>query len=897
MIELRVLGSLDLRELPDGGPFRSVLTQPKRTAVLTYLALARPRGLHRRDTLLATFWPEATEERARNSLNQSVFVLRRALGSGTIVTRGSEELGLDASRLRCDAIDFEEALEAGDRSGALQLYGGELLEGFHLGSCPAFERWIEVERARLRQLALEAALAVADEQEAAGNPVEAAYWVRRASTWSPYDEAVLRRLVALLQAAGDRAGAVREFEAFRDRLAADLELEPSAETEALAREPRREEGPSAEPARPAEAAPPSRSVTPSDAELRAEARPAPEPAVRADSAGPDAPPATTDPHRRPRAWRPGTRTVTAVAAVAALVLVAALLRRRSHASTPPLDGRRVLVVPFANRTGDAGLDPVGLMAGDWIAQGLARSGLVRVVPLSAVLRERRDPQSQSTGPADERAALRLARQMGAGLVVSGAVYARGDSLDLRSRILATRSGEVARAVGEVTGPRSDPALAVETLRKRTLGALATLTDARLASWSSPGDQPPDLDSYRLLSAGFDRFFMAGRHRQLGTRDAEATRLNREASALFLRAAGPDSGFVTPLLWAVFARDNAGDVAAADSLIQALGHRRDLSTWERALLEYQAAHARADREETYRRARTLAQLSPGSEWLYALAIAAYDTRRYRDAIAALQRIDPDRGWIREFPSYWHLRIEARHSLGDHAAELADVQELRARFPADRDVPRMELVALAALGRSDELLGRVHTALATGDPRVTPWLDWLAQELLAHGHARTAREVVQAGLAYFGAPPPSADERSWLAARARLLEMAGRWDAARSIWERLAARYPEHQEYRARLGVLAARRGDRAEADSIDAWLGGFGSSFGAGPFDVNGGPLIWRARIAAQLGERDRATALIRRALDGGMRHGYLLLHAVKDLDPLRGYPPFDALLRPRGPAT
>jgi DNA-binding SARP family transcriptional activator len=90
MIELRLLGSLSLtnsarEELP------SVLRQPKRLALLAYLAAATPRGFHRRDTLLALFWPERDAEHARAALSDSLYALRRALGDGVILRRGDEE--------------------------------------------------------------------------------------------------------------------------------------------------------------------------------------------------------------------------------------------------------------------------------------------------------------------------------------------------------------------------------------------------------------------------------------------------------------------------------------------------------------------------------------------------------------------------------------------------------------------------------------------------------------------------------------------------------------------------------------------------------------------------------------------------------------------------------------
>ena len=52
MLTLRTFGALDLRDA-GGAPLASVLAQSKRSALLAYLAVARPGQLHRRDSLLA----------------------------------------------------------------------------------------------------------------------------------------------------------------------------------------------------------------------------------------------------------------------------------------------------------------------------------------------------------------------------------------------------------------------------------------------------------------------------------------------------------------------------------------------------------------------------------------------------------------------------------------------------------------------------------------------------------------------------------------------------------------------------------------------------------------------------------------------------------------------------
>src|SRR2546430_16180258 len=111
--------------------FRS-LTRPRRLALLAYLAAATPRRLHRRDSLLPLFWPELDQEHARAALRQALHVVRDALGTDVIATRGDEEVGLDLELVSCDVVAFDRAVTAGQSREALELYRGNLLEGFFI---------------------------------------------------------------------------------------------------------------------------------------------------------------------------------------------------------------------------------------------------------------------------------------------------------------------------------------------------------------------------------------------------------------------------------------------------------------------------------------------------------------------------------------------------------------------------------------------------------------------------------------------------------------------------------------------------------------------------------------------------------------------------------------------
>src|SRR5690348_15178276 len=233
MIRFATLGAIDLRD-NGAGELRAVLRQPKRLALLAYLAVATPRGFHRRDTLLGLLWPELDDEHARSALRQAVRFLRRHLGADAIVSRGEEDLGL-GERLWCDAVAFEQAVGENQTEAALELYRGDLLAGFFVSeAAPEFDQWIETERARLRALAAKTAWVMADQEERRGSAPGATYWARRAMTISPQDESALRRLITLLDRLGDRPGAVRAYEDFARQLAQEVRADPTAEPEARA---------------------------------------------------------------------------------------------------------------------------------------------------------------------------------------------------------------------------------------------------------------------------------------------------------------------------------------------------------------------------------------------------------------------------------------------------------------------------------------------------------------------------------------------------------------------------------------------------------------------------------------------------------------------------------------
>jgi DNA-binding SARP family transcriptional activator/Tol biopolymer transport system component len=233
VLTLKAFGTLDFRD-DACESMHALLAQPKRAALLAYLILAHPGGFCRRDTLLALFWPELDDEGGRHALSQALSFLRRHLSEGVLISRGTEELGVDAARTRSDVRAFEAAIAAEAWEEALGHYQGELLEGLHVAGAAPFTDWVGRERERLREAAAAAAWQCAHRLISRGYLVEAERAGQVALRLVPTDESAVRTFIEALAAGGDRAGALRFYDKFAGVLAQELEVEPARETRAVA---------------------------------------------------------------------------------------------------------------------------------------------------------------------------------------------------------------------------------------------------------------------------------------------------------------------------------------------------------------------------------------------------------------------------------------------------------------------------------------------------------------------------------------------------------------------------------------------------------------------------------------------------------------------------------------
>jgi len=232
---LTTLGALALSG--DEGPLAGAAAQRRSLALLALLALGRNKGVSR-DKLVAYLWPESDAERAHHALSQLLYALRRDVGQADVAS-GATELRLNRGVISVDLDDFEAALTRHELERAVAAYGGPLLDGFHLGAAPEFERLVDGERADLAKRMGVALEALAEAASGRGDHVAAVDWWRRLAAVDLLSSRVALGLMRALEAAGDRAGALQHAREHARIMRAELDAAPDALITAFVSELRR----------------------------------------------------------------------------------------------------------------------------------------------------------------------------------------------------------------------------------------------------------------------------------------------------------------------------------------------------------------------------------------------------------------------------------------------------------------------------------------------------------------------------------------------------------------------------------------------------------------------------------------------------------------------------------
>ncbi len=839
--ELRCLGGLAVSAASNGQPL--LVNQRKRLTLLAVLAADR-REFISRDWLLTLFWPESDEERARNSLNQLVFGIRRELGNEALVGDLSA-LRLDPTVVDCDVRRFRTAMSASCHAEALASYGGPFLDGVFLRDVPEFERWVEGERRALAELHGNALQRVTDEAMASGRHADAVRYARLLAAHDPLSTQGALQLMRALALSGDTPAALGHAALHSLRMRAELESPPDPVIE---REAERLRSNAASPAPASLAELPA--VVPSAVSVQTSAAPAAR-------------------HLGKSRFR----------ALIPLMLVILFVSTASPAARSRWRND-VVVLPFALSSTDTGLTTLAELISREALRSLERSQRVTVVQDLSVR-----PQDGVVDP-DEGCTLRVfSMRCRAGFAVSGSIRRVADSVGVFTTVLVRGASASRRDLPVVMRPQAEAHRLMVDAAEVIGGAISALSDPRVPELAGAAQLP----RYGALL----EYDHAAQLLVDGKDDESIQHLHTAAEL--------DSGFAAPRLLLSELDEGASRDSAANWLEV---HRARLSARDRLLAEAIDDAHRGLFADWFGAASRLRQLAPeDASALRQYAKAAFATNFYASADSSYRTLRRLPGWMAEFP---YEEISSLHAMGDFDTALQRWKEIRERRPDDPSVCVIGVMQFAAAGRvaeTDSLIARCGTVRDIPGNlnrlgRAVSIQDELyrraGREFLWHGYASAGQRALAKAFALERRlfREDTSANNGWLA-----MDLSRNWpEAYRLMREDFASQYPLERacarrdarracipRNRLRFAVTAAHVGDTTAAMETLRWL------------DQQPHPdslyKVERAKILLALNRRAQAVRSLRDALSGTVPATWM--HANTELLDLRGDPGFEALVAPR----
>jgi tetratricopeptide (TPR) repeat protein len=429
----------------------------------------------------------------------------------------------------------------------------------------------------------------------------------------------------------------------------------------------------------------------------------------------------------------------------------------------------------------------------------------------------------------------------------------------------------------VSGKRETPMELISLLRQHVMGAFAVRFDPRFNTF--PVTKAPLFESYQEFQIGVDLF----------GKDYAQSFLH------FERAAKLDPDFIQPKVWIAVGYANLENYTKADEILRILNQNREqLSPFDRYILDWSMAANQGRSEEALRYMRMAEKLAPKDYTInYIVGVDELRLNRPQNTVDTFSKFSSI--YLKTFyqteSTSWRFGVlaEAYHMLAEYNKELEVIREGKSHFPDRLWFLADEARALAAQGKIAEVKKVIDKSLAMTSQQGTPGdvMIEASEELRAHGYPEEARKIANQAVEWCRSrPKEEAASESLRYNIAQALYLGERWQEAQNIFELLALEKPENIDYKGYLGCLAVRLGDKEKALKISEELKMINKPY------LFGNHTYYRARIASLLSEREQAIALLREAFAQGLSYG-AYLHRDVGLEPLRNYPPFQELMRPK----
>jgi predicted ATPase/DNA-binding SARP family transcriptional activator len=203
-------------------------------SLIKLLALAPGHRLTR-DQLVEYLWPDFPPETAITNLYSTLNAARQVLApiaplrlrGGVLTLDATGMLIVDVAAFTAAAVVAQRSGEPGDYTAAIALYSGELLPE------DRYEDWAAMRREELRETYQRLLLALAARQRDAGEPSAAILTLQRLVADDSAHEEAHTELMRLHATLGQRAQAIRQYQALRAALERDLDAEPGPDARRL----------------------------------------------------------------------------------------------------------------------------------------------------------------------------------------------------------------------------------------------------------------------------------------------------------------------------------------------------------------------------------------------------------------------------------------------------------------------------------------------------------------------------------------------------------------------------------------------------------------------------------------------------------------------------------------
>ncbi|MEM9887702.1 MAG: hypothetical protein AAF849_17535 [Bacteroidota bacterium] len=538
---------------------------------------------------------------------------------------------------------------------------------------------------------------------------------------------------------------------------------------------------------------------------------------------------------------------------------------------------KIAVLPFENKTDDPSFETLGIMAADWIIQGLVYLGNVQIVSHTNI-------QDHIQYLDQDDLHNEFAARTGAEKIVRGNYYLDGGYIFVESEVIDLRSGKIEWVMPVIKGAIENPDELIGQLQQK----FATAFTAS-GHYFSPGvaQSPPTYGAYQLYQQGTNLY------------GANFTK----SIELFNQAIQKDKRFFMPYLFVTGAHFMNGEKAKADSVFNLIKTHINidyLPPTQKQWYWHWRAILNKDLPTAFENILLNLEVDPKQLMTNLEAgIMANDLNRPAEAVRIFNFIEPEHvNSSTELSTWWHRHYA--HNLY-RLGRFKEAESILAYIPKHlrRHWNYYERMAELLIAQAqEERLEQLVQDLLQNSGSLTDHLStilFIAERYGVQQQTDKQIEWANRGLEWITQQPQTMDINSYFPGT--LYYIAGDYQQAlpwlqKAIgedlnWLQISKGEPGWLQLSS-LGSCYLALGDLEHAQQtlvrMQEWY----------ERSQDAGYLIAQAHFYAQQGNKDQAVAKIKAAFQKA--HPYTPRAYENDflLLPLKDYPPFESFVRARG---